>query len=126
MTHDSPDRPHGLHRHAPAARVLGVALALLLPTACGSPPPPRTVTTPPPTTRPDDVVCPCCTMHPYAWDSTPARGTGSVHHDARVMECPYCVNRTAGVWSVVGPSHTCDRCTAGVDRCPMCRAADAR
>ena len=75
------------------------------------------------TTQPDDIVCPHCQMKTYAWDDYD-RHTGLRHRQATVMECPYCVVRTTGVWTVLGESHTCKCCPAGAERCPMCRAAD--
>ncbi len=71
-------------------------------------------------TQPGDVPCPYCTMRRYVWDDTTRHGR-VVHHDVTGMECPYCQSQTAGVWAVIGPSHTCPDCPQGVAKCPMCR-----
>ena len=77
------------------------------------------------TSRPVDVACSRCAMKHYVWDSVGWRGGGrKVHHDVWEMECPNCVVRMSGIWLLIGPSHRCMDCPAGVERCPKCQAAD--
>ena len=76
------------------------------------------------TSPPSDVTCAHCTMKHYVWDSRAPRFGTLTHHDIWNMECPDCVVRMSGIWLFIGPSHTCGNCPAGVNLCPMCRAAD--
>lgn len=77
-----------------------------------------------PTSRPIDVACPHCAMKHYVWDSRGRRSGKVTHHDIWSMECSDCEVRMSGIWLLLGPTHTCCDCPAGVERCPMCRAAD--
>ncbi len=105
------------------ATAAAVAAALYLaPTGCGPAPQPTTTVYRLPATRPGDLPCPRCAMRRYVWDSKDRHGQAA-HHDVTDMVCPDCQCQTSGIWTLVGPSHTCPSCLQGVVRCPMCRAA---
>ena len=102
-------------------RQVGLALVVLLTGCASNRSQPNHV---PATSRSDDITCPRCAMKHYVWDSRGNRTGRLTHHDIWEMECPDCIVRIAGIWSLIGPSHTCPDCSVGVERCPMCRAAN--